>query len=77
MVTVDHWDLWVIYDNPLDFPGQHVARRHVVRVDGFPEATDDHHVADTLDAIRALLPEGLTRIPRFADDEPQIVETWL
>jgi hypothetical protein len=68
--------LWVIYDHPRDFPDAFVARRHTVGADG-QKATQDKHEAQTLDALRALLPPGLVSIGRMAGDDPCIVEVWL
>ena len=57
------------------FPRRYVARAHTV----------DHHggvwlpgalVADTSDALRAMLPDGLTRRDRAPIDPPGVVETW-
>lgn len=70
--------IWTIYEHPADYPDLFVARRFDI-VPGEPEAcaTQDILTAASLDELRSLLPRGLTRIARFHDDEPQIVEVWL
>jgi hypothetical protein len=68
--------IWTIYDNPKDAPDQHVLRKWIVTAQG-ARPTDTVFVRPTLDAVRACLPTGLTCIPRYDTDEPQIVETWL
>jgi len=69
---------WVVYDRPRDFPNKFVARRHyIVRGDPNPRASEEYAVADSLEEIRQRLPPGLYCLPRFADDDPKIVEVWL
>ena len=67
--------MWVVYDHPADYPDCFVARLWVSLHE--PEATRHAITAPTLDALRALLPEGLTRLGRAFGDDPVIVETWL
>ena len=67
---------WVVYDHPLDYPDKFVARRWDIYV-GVLSATDDLHLAETLDEARLLIPPGLYRLARFEDDDPCIVEIWL
>jgi hypothetical protein len=68
--------MWVITENPADHPGQFVARQWIIGKND-NRATAEHHIADTLDQIRALLPPFLTTIPRDPSDDPVIIETWL
>lgn len=68
--------IWVITENPVDFPGKFVAREHLVGK-GFTRATDTHFVADSLPEIRATLPAGLYRLMRQKGDDPVIVESWI
>lgn len=68
--------MWVITENPTDFPGQFVARKWVLGR-GYTAVTDAHHVADTLDAIRETIPAGMSNIGRQPNDEPVIVECWI
>ena len=70
--------MWTVYDNPKDYPGKFVARRFEVDATG-PKPTASIIVMDDLDALRDVLcyEMHLTCLCRNAEDEPQIVETWL
>ena len=68
--------MWVITQNPSDHPGQFVARQWIIGGNG-NSATAEHHVADTLDQVRAMLPPFLTMIPRDPRDDRVIVESWI
>jgi hypothetical protein len=68
--------IWTIYSQPNDHPDGFVARLHEVGrgITGPTEKT----IEGGLDEIRhALCLAGLTRLPRHADDEPCIIESWL
>lgn len=68
--------IYVIYDHPSDYPDSFVARRAFFgAVTIFFE--DDVLVADTLDNLRKMLPQGLICIPRDVNDDPVIVEVWI
>lgn len=73
----EHLEMFVITENPKDFPGKFVMRRWVC---ASPEpVADDKPVAveDTLDACRAHKPPSANVwSPRCAADDPVIVETW-
>jgi hypothetical protein len=69
--------IWVIYDHPRDYPHAFVARRHIAYG---PNAgpTDDVVVNEKLLVVRkAMQRRFLTCMPRFPDDDPMILETWL
>ena len=68
--------MWAITHNPSDHPGKFVARKWLIGI-GTMAATADHHVADTLDAVRDKLPRDLIPIPRHPSDDPVIVESWI
>jgi len=68
--------IWVILERPRDFPHAYVVRRHAM-VDGMMWADPSCIIAPTLEAARAAIPHGLTMIPRFENDDPAIVETWI
>lgn len=68
--------MWVITANPSDFPGQFVARQWMIHSNR-STPTSEHHVADTLDAVRAMLPPFLTMLPADPRDDRVIVETWI
>lgn len=70
-------DLWIVYDHPSDIPDYYVARRHTVRR-GAASANVDYILCTELEPVReALYAKGLGCIPRFANDDPCIIETWL
>ncbi|HEY7234541.1 MAG TPA: hypothetical protein VH539_10355 [Gemmatimonadaceae bacterium] len=74
----DALDVWVVYQSPRDYPGRWVVRRQRARRDG--TVVPDPKpliVCDSLDVARSVLPRGLFRLPRFEQDEPQIVEAWI
>ena len=70
--------IWTVYARPKDYPDLFVARRFDI-VHGELQAcpSDDVVTASSLQELREMLPMGLTRLPRHADDEPQIVEVWI
>lgn len=68
--------MWVVYAYPSDYPDKVAARLHEAHPSG-PKATERLILGDTVDAVRAVLPSGLFRLPRDPRDPPQIVEVWL
>lgn len=69
--------LWVVYENPDDLPSRFVSRMWLVEAGGALVGTGKIVTAPTLDAVRAMLPPGLVRLPRQDGDVPCIVETWI
>jgi hypothetical protein len=70
--------LITIYERPVDFPDEYVARLWLIRRGTeAPVMTAIVLRAASLDELRAMLPPGLRRLPREPDDEVQIVETWI
>lgn len=69
--------VWTIYERPADYRQGFVARRHEAYKDGTTAATLDAVYGDTLNAVRAKVPQGLYRIERDETDDPCIVESWL
>lgn len=67
--------MYVIYDHPLDHPDKFVTRKFLVNDQ--PRPTKEFLLHDTLANARLALPRGLWKFPRDANDEPQIVESWL
>lgn len=66
-------EIWTVYNDPLDYPGKVVAR---LWINDTP--TEKVIVADTLPVVRKRLAnKGFYRLPRAAEDDPKIVETWL
>lgn len=71
-------DIWVIYEHPTDQPDFYVVRRQWATEDG--EVHKDRRAYGFRDLERArlfLAEKGLTCLPRFPEDDPVIVETWL
>jgi hypothetical protein len=72
--------LYTIYDHPSDFPDAIVVRRFTVDVACGLVPTGDRWNCKDLDSARAvvrdLLP-GAVCFPRWAEDDPVILETWL
>jgi hypothetical protein len=69
--------MWVVTKNPSDYPGKFVARLNYITAEGRFSLAGEPLTADSLDALRAKLPLGLHRLPRWAHDDPVIVEVWL
>lgn len=71
-------ELWTIYNNPSDCPGEFVARKWVVILgSNQPHATNVTVKSKTLAKVRRKLPPGLVRMPRDPSDDPGIVESWM
>src|SRR3569832_845471 len=68
----DELSIWIVYEDPPDFPYQYVARRHR----GYIES-GEYVTGNTLIDVRAKLPPGLMRIERSAGDDPMIRESWI
>ena len=69
--------LWTVYERPKDYPIGWVARRFEVTAAG-PKPTNSVIKCARLEPIREKLARaGLFCLARHAEDEPQIVETWL
>lgn len=70
--------MWTVYDHPKDFPDYFVARLYEVDGSGV-RATESVIQAKNLDTLREMLlcDMHLTCLPRFANDDPAIVEVWL
>lgn len=68
--------MWILMNrNTSDYPGKFVGRMHFTLPTPVP--TEFVILADSLEALRNLLPPGLTNIGRYADDLPNIIEVWL
>jgi hypothetical protein len=68
--------LWVITENPSDFPGKFVLRQQWV-LKGQIHHAAEANVCETLFQARAFLPAGLVNIGRNVGDDPVIVEVWI
>ena len=63
---------FVIYHNPIDFPG-----KYCVRLFDGNNPTRLLAVKDTLEYARKAIPPLFWKVPRSETDPPTIVETWL
>lgn len=75
----DRLYMFTIYDDPTDHPGKFVVRRWWLDFPGGEpfKDTEPTAVVPTLEEARAAVPEGMYRLSRLPNDEPQIVETWI
>lgn len=72
--------IWVVYDHPIDFPDQFVARKFL----GI-NPTDDYYSDKSLAAVREWIYSEASkcglgqpyRMPRHPNDDPVILETWM
>lgn len=69
-------EMWTIYRHPKDYPLHFVVRKHVVDGAG-SRPTPDFSLHGTLDEARGAIPPYRYNLGRYAEDEPQIVETWI
>ena len=63
--------MFVIYRDPVDYPGKFVAR-----VFDLNKPTPYCAIRDSYNEIVETVPEAMTRIPRDPHDDPKIIETW-
>lgn len=69
--------MYVIYNRPLDYPGNVVLRRWIVNsLGGLPDPEPVILTGSVAEA-RTHVPVGLVNIGRQPDDEDQIVEVWV
>ena len=61
-----------VYNSPKDFPG-----RFVIRLFDVDQPTMLCFAADTLEAVRAVVPPEMRRLARHPDDDPCIVEAYV
>lgn len=76
MTTPDALHIWTIYDHPTDFPSGFIARLYTVTAEG-GKPTSACYTGDTLDEVRAKIPQGLYNMGRQPEDDSKIVESWL
>jgi hypothetical protein len=68
-------EMWVITEKPTDYADLFVARLNLI-TDGAIIPTDTVYTADSLQAVRRMIPQGLVMLPRHPTDSPVVVETW-
>jgi hypothetical protein len=74
--------MYVVYNRPRDYPEEFVIRRWFIGPDhdGILAQFMDTQLyarSRTLVGIRAEVPPGMFRMPRYDDDDPAIYETWV
>lgn len=70
--------IWTVYKHPSDYPpGTWVARRSEAHANQIVLLTGDVRVAQSLEDLRAQLPQGLTHLARMAEEDPVIQEHWI
>lgn len=70
--------LFVVYENPEDFPGKYVVRlwqinRSIKKTLPTPYCV----VKDTVEEARKAIPHNLYRFGRDSCDDPVVIETWI
>ena len=65
--------LYVIYNNPSDYPGKFVVRRWI----GLQACAEPEGVFATLNKARGILPIGSVSVSPQEYDDPCIAEVWI
>lgn len=65
--------IYVIYDNPRDYPGKFVVRRWI----GLQACAEPEGVFTTINEARTVVPAGAVFITPYDTDDPCIAEVWL
>jgi hypothetical protein len=73
----DFLTMWVIYNNPTDYPGKFVVRRQWASRGLVHVAHDPETVTSSLIEARKAIPVGLFNIGRMPGDDRAIQEVWL
>ncbi|MET0962761.1 MAG: hypothetical protein ABWY05_08070 [Noviherbaspirillum sp.] len=68
----DDTSVWIVFEEPPEFPNQYVARLYRSYVD-----TGQYVVGATLNEVRAKLPTGLMRMERSSQDDAMVRESWI
>ena len=75
-----------VYDHPQDFPNGYVARAHIVAQNRYgvmgcgksAYASPTIYIArETLDEVRAAIPDDMVKMIRHPQDDPVIIETYV
>ena len=61
-----------IYDHPTDYPDKFIARLWDCSA-----PTNIIATADTLEELRAKIPDCMVKLDRHPQDDPRIVEVWI
>jgi hypothetical protein len=68
--------IWTIYKHPVDYPTKWVLRSSTV-TRGVEEPAAEIVTADSLEEIRAHVPEGCVMLDRDPADDPIVFESWV
>lgn len=71
--------LWIIYKNPSDCPDGYVLRAQAAMRDGTTAVANNALASPDVEALRKIVRDEwhLHCMPRFADDDPAILECWI
>jgi hypothetical protein len=69
--------MFVIYDNPRDFPHKFVVRRWHMEGLTFQPDWVPLIVCDVFEEARAAIPVGAHNLGRYDTDDPAIREVWI
>jgi len=69
--------IYVVYRNTKDYPGEYVARIHHIHGTKVGLEIEIFARSKSLDELRNSLPPGLHCMPRHPADDPVVLETWL
>jgi hypothetical protein len=67
---------YVIYDHPSDYP-QHFVLRCWYITDSGPRPDSNVILGRSVEDLQELIPPDYTRLNRFEDDDPAILEVWI
>jgi hypothetical protein len=70
-------EMFVVYERPRDYPDKFVLRRWSIGPGSAEGDADWFVLGETLDDVRAAVPQHCIRVGRSPHDEPQIVESWV
>jgi len=69
---------YIVYKNPLDYPGKYVVRIHRLRGGGLVADEEPYMVEDTYAPIdQRMTSRGLVKFLRSDGDPMSVKETWL
>lgn len=69
--------IFVIYENPSDYPGKFVVRRHFTSANETRADLKPHAVTTNLIEARNTIPPRFTNFPKHPSDDPVIREIYL
>lgn len=70
-------EMYVVYENPLDYPGLYVVRKWTVGKDGPVPNEKPLKVHGLLSVVHEAIPKGLAPVLRDPQDDLCIKEIWI